>query len=178
MRVKVAVVTLAALSLAGFSPPARPPMDAQQVVPKSWIPEKPTEQEKPTQPDIIVNVTPKSPSAYRHPTTVACSQVTGPIKVKKEFGESYEGARMALQDARFEEAIALAEVAAGHAGSGREWIAVEGIRIAAFAALQNNSELIASIEASLATGCLSPIQTANYQELLDSARLRLASPPQ
>lgn len=184
MRVKVAAVALAMFSLTGFSPPARPPIDAQQVIPKSWIPEKPLEQkepeqETPKQPEITVNVTPKTPSAYRHPTAVDCPKTDGgPAKSTRGFVESYTAAKAALDTGRYSDAISSAEIAAGYARTGGEWMAIEGMRIIAFARLQNDVELIASVEAALATGCLSPIQTANYRELLDGARLRLASPPQ
>jgi len=179
MREKLAVVILAVLALTGFSPPQRPPLEAQQVVPKSWIPEKPPEQDAPKPPDITLNVTPKTPSAYRHPEGGVCSLAGNgePMKVKKEFVESYVQAKAAVDAGRYEDAIALAELAAGHSYDARQWTAIEGIRIVAFSRLNNDAELVAALEAALSlAGCIPQAQVSNYQELLEGARERLKNP--
>jgi hypothetical protein len=178
MRATLAAVTLAMFALTGFSPPQRPPQGVQQIVPKSWIPEQAPEQEAPKPPPITLDVTPKSPSAYRHPSALACAVSTGPTKSTREFVESYTKAKSLMDAKRFEDAIAAAEVAASYAHGSKEWLAIEGIRVVAFSALQNTIELVASLEAALATGCMSPGQAGPFREMLDTARQRQAGPRQ
>jgi hypothetical protein len=103
---------------------------------------------------------------------------TGPTRSTREFVESYTKAKSLMDAKRFEDAIAAAEVAAGYARGSKEWLAIEGIRVAAFAALQNEIELIASLEAALATGCMPPEQTVKFREMLDTARQGRAGPQQ
>jgi hypothetical protein len=168
MRVKLAIVGAAVLALAAFSPPQPRPEGVQQAPPKSWIPDAKPKQERP----IALDVAPKQPSAYRHaPAGLACAGLpNGPFKVKKEFVESYNGARMAAQAGNHADALRFAEVAGGYAQSAQEWSGVEAIRVAALTALQNKPELIASLEAALATNCLPQDQAAKFREMLDDAR--------
>lgn len=164
------------LALSAFAPP-QPEIDyperAQQNPPKSWIPEKAPEKAPP----VTLNATPKQPSDYRHSTELVC-QGNGPQAVPKEFVEAYRPAQMAVQEKRFSDAIRFAEIAAQYAKGAREWIAIESIRILAFATLKNDdTELVASLEAVLASkGCLSAAQETNFRNLLGEARSRMATP--
>lgn len=172
MRTTIAIgLTLA---LAAFAPPDMPPDNLQptqqQAIPKSWVPEK-----KPDQaPPITLDVAPRAPSAYRHGTDLVCGPGGGPRAVPKEFVNAYQAATTAVRNNQFAEAVRQAEIAAAYAKGAREWSAIEQIRILCFERLGNDHELIASIEAALASkDCLNELQTANLRQMLEEARRRL-----
>jgi hypothetical protein len=163
--------------LAAFAPPEQVPMPLeptqQQSIPKSWVPEKAPSKAPPT----TLDVTPKSPSTYSHGTNLVCRSSGGPSGAARQFVEAYQGAATAFRNNQFSEAIRLAEVAAAFANDAWQWAAIEQMRVGAFDKLGNDAELIASLEALLATrDCLSSPQTANYRALLKEARRRLGTP--
>jgi hypothetical protein len=162
------------LMLAGFAPP-QPGIDlpesVQQVPPKGWIPERAPDKAPP----VTLNATPQQPSAYRHSTDTVCQN--GLRASSREFVESYMPAQIAIRDSRFNDAVGLAEIAAQYARHGKEWMAIERIRIIAFAALKNDAELVASLEAALSSRqCLAPELEATYRLQLNDARSRLGTP--
>jgi hypothetical protein len=174
-------LVLASLALAAFAPPQVKREQAQQEQQKSWIPERNQDKDQsPVAPsDPPSAKTPRLSSAYRHPEGAVCSPAadSAPMKVKKEFVDSYMGAKAAVDAGRYEDAIALAELAAGYSHDARQWVSVEGIRIVAFSNLKNDAELVAALEAVLSlAGCIPAAQIANYQEILDAARQRVAPP--
>jgi hypothetical protein len=172
MRTTIAIgLTLA---LAAFAPPERAPAplepSQQQAIPKSWVPEKKTGQSPP----ITLGVTPRAPSAYSHGADLVCAPGGGPQAVPKEFVNAYQAATTAARNNQFAEAVRQAEIAAAYAKGAREWNAIEQIRILCFERLGNDHELIASIEAALASkDCLNEPQTANLRQMLEEARRRL-----
>jgi tetratricopeptide (TPR) repeat protein len=87
------------------------------------------------------------------------------VKVKKEFGEPFEAARLALQAQQFQVALDKAAAAAPFAADNTQKSAVEQIRVAAYASLKNYPETIKSIDTALALG-VPPEMQKNYKGLL------------
>ena len=142
-----------ALLLAAFAlEPVTAPIQEQ---PPGWMPEK------------------GQASVYSHETGLT-RPPPGAEAASKSFVEAAHGATVAFRDGRLEDSIRLAETAASHTRSDRQWIRIEEIRIQSFSRLGNDPELIASLDVVLsARGCLTEESAAEYRQMREAARKRV-----
>lgn len=180
MKREMFAASLAGLTflLMGFTPPevVRP---AQQVPPKTWIPES-----KANDPVIVAPDLPKPPAApaltpatlMHAPAGVTCPADATSTKAKREFVEAYRQAVRATREGRWVDAVSHVEEAAPFAADGQQWSALEQVRVAAFNSLGDTANEIASIEAALAVGCMSGLTQKNYEQMLPDLRNKSSAP--
>ncbi len=87
------------------------------------------------------------------------------VKVKKEFGEPFEAARVALQAQQFQVALDKVAAAEPFAADNTQKSAIEQIRVAVYANMKKYPEMIKSIDTATVLG-VTPEMQKNYKGLL------------
>jgi hypothetical protein len=98
----------------------------------------------------------------------AVAQQPPQIKAKKEFVESFNAARTALQAQQFQAAIDSANAAEPHAADNQQKSAIEQVRVPAYYSLKNWAGVIKSIENAQALGIPEDLKK-NYLGMLAGA---------
>jgi hypothetical protein len=169
--------------LSAFGPPRLQSKPAQQTGPKTWIPEAKPETPLTTPPEAPPAPTPPAvtpPDLLTHaPIDMRCDAPSSrPREATKAFVESYSAAIRALDDRRYIDALTNAEKAAKEAAGSSQWGAIEQLRVAAFAGLDDPAHVLTTIDTVVAQGCAPAAILRNYRDMRPGLRAELGLRPE
>ena len=113
--------------------------------------------------------------------TLSCPdpQDPTPTKARRDYVAPLAAGVSALHGSRFAEAVSLSDAAAPHAMDARQLQAALSLRSAALAAVEDDAQLVSTLETQLAVGCHSRVgEREAIAVQLEAARYRLQSQSQ